>query len=422
MKVMLSRLKKALYFPCAAYFRFFARIQLKKWQPRVIVVTGSSGKTTLLHLIEAQLGTRGRYSHHANSSFGIPFDILGLSRKTFAQMEWLKLILLAPTRAYKKPFAQGIYIVEADCDRPGEGKFLASLLKPEVTLWLSLSRTHTVNFDKLIASGQFSSIEKAIAYEFGHFLATTHKLAIVNGDSPYIKDQFSRTKVKVKTINMQNNLAEYKVLNDRTEFTINAKTYAFSGLLPKEAFYSVAMSLHLAEYLGIATEDPFAHFQMPPSRGSIFAGIKNTVLIDSTYNNVPDATAAMLSAFDLYPKKPKWAVLRDMRELGLETEFEHTKLAKHIAKLNLDRVILVGQQLARHCYPILISTKVVAEKLQTQRDALNYLQSNIEGEEAILFKGILEGTVERLLENSADAAKLCRREKIWQIRRKRLGL
>src|SRR3990167_7667164 len=79
---MISKIKKFFYFPLAYYFRFFAQIRLSLWKPIIIVITGSSGKTTLLNLIESQIGDRAKYSHHANSSYGIPFDILGLKRET----------------------------------------------------------------------------------------------------------------------------------------------------------------------------------------------------------------------------------------------------------------------------------------------------------------------------------------------------
>ena len=126
---MINKLKKLFYFPIAYYFRFFAQIQLAIWKPTIIVVTGSSGKTTLLHLIESQLQDKARYSHLANSSYGIPFDILGLKRKNLIIDEWLYLFLLAPLKAFKKPYKEKLYVVETDCDRPHEGKFLADLLK-----------------------------------------------------------------------------------------------------------------------------------------------------------------------------------------------------------------------------------------------------------------------------------------------------
>src|SRR5688500_3716117 len=103
---MFRFLKRKLYFIVAYYFRFFAKIQLLLWRPRIIVVTGSSGKTTLLHLIESQLKGQARYSHHANSTFGIPFDILGLRRKNLLKYEWLYLFAAAPFKAFKRPYKE----------------------------------------------------------------------------------------------------------------------------------------------------------------------------------------------------------------------------------------------------------------------------------------------------------------------------
>ena len=73
-----------------------------------VLLTGipRSGKTTLLHLIESQLGDKVRYSHHANSSYGIPFDILDLHRNKLTADEWLGIFLLAPFRAFKKPLSK----------------------------------------------------------------------------------------------------------------------------------------------------------------------------------------------------------------------------------------------------------------------------------------------------------------------------
>ena len=66
---MAHALKTILYFPLAYYFRFFAKIKLKRWKPRIIVITGSNGKTTLLHLVAAQLAEKARCSHPANNSY-----------------------------------------------------------------------------------------------------------------------------------------------------------------------------------------------------------------------------------------------------------------------------------------------------------------------------------------------------------------
>src|SRR5712691_532805 len=99
---MLTSLKKRLYFVVASYFAFWAKIVLRRWQPRIIVVTGSSGKTTLLHLIEAQLGGKAIYSHHANSAIGLPFHILGIGANIEAKYEWFGRLLQAPFKAWRQ--------------------------------------------------------------------------------------------------------------------------------------------------------------------------------------------------------------------------------------------------------------------------------------------------------------------------------
>ena len=74
-----AKFKKRFYFVVAGYFRHFADKVFRRWHPRVIAVTGSAGKTTMLNLLEHEMGKRAHYSHDANSAFGISFDLLGLN-------------------------------------------------------------------------------------------------------------------------------------------------------------------------------------------------------------------------------------------------------------------------------------------------------------------------------------------------------
>ena len=270
---MINKLKKIFYFPLAFYFRFFARIRLVFWKPRIIVITGSSGKTTLLNLIESQIGNKAKYSHHANSSYGIPFNILGLERKTLSLLEWPILFILAPLKTFSPIPKENLYVVEADCDRPGEGKFLANLLKPEITLWTNSTRTHSMNFDSLVENEVFKNIEEAIGYEYGYFIEYTSKLAITNGDSEIIKKQLSRSKTKIIPITIKN-LLDYKVTLAGTEFKIEKKVFKFKQLLPKETFYSLKMCLDFLKYLELPVNQSFDKFTLPPGRSNLFKGIK----------------------------------------------------------------------------------------------------------------------------------------------------
>jgi len=421
---MIKRIKQIFYFPIAYYFRFWAQIQLSLWKPKIIVITGSSGKTTLLHLIEASLGDKARYSHHANSSYGIPFDILGMGRKDLTPNEWIFLFLLAPFKAFKASPKEKLYVVEADCDRPVEGKFLASLLRPTITLWISSSLTHSANFDYLVKNGRFASVEEAIAYEFGYFLEYTKKLVIVNGDSPLIQKQLERAKTSVKKVS-QKALTDYTINKDRTEFVIDNKKYSINFIVPKEVFYSIQMTNLLMKILDLPLDPNFTKFTLPPGRNSIFKGIKNTTIIDSTYNSTPDAVRSILGLFDKYEGKDKWIVLGDMIELGNEEKIEHEKLGKLISSMNLSKIILIGPRVSKYTFPKLNPKPTEGvEKFLMPKDGLDYILNNIKGEEVILFKGarFLEGIIEHLLLDKNDIKKLVRREKAWQNRRKAWGL
>lgn len=408
---LIVRIKRFLYFPLAYYFRFFAQIQLFFWKPRIIVITGSSGKTTLLHLLESQLGERAEYSHQANSSFGIPFHILGLKRKTLTPDEWPTLFLKAPFKAFPKIHSQNLYIVETDCDRVGEGKFLSTLLKPEVTIWLSSTKTHSVNFPK--------PIEENIANEFAHFLKYTSKKAFVNEDSRQIKNQLFKTNADIEKISLKD-LESYLISEDNTQFKIRGKIFKFKFLLPKEFAYQLETTIKILSYLRIPLDATFKNFKLPPGRSSKFGGIKNTTIIDSSYNADLESMKVMLKMFDQIPRERKWAVLGDMVEQGKLEKSEHEALAKVINLIRLDKVILVGPRLSKYTYPKLKS----AYKFDKPKDALNFLKKNLKGGEIVFFKGarFLEGIIEHLLENKDDVKNLCRQEKVWQDRKRAWGL
>src|SRR3989338_1096834 len=427
---MLGKFKKFFYFPFAYYFRFFAKIRLVRWNPYIIVVTGSSGKTTLLHLLESQIGERAKYSHFANSSYGIPFDILGLKRESLMFYEWIYLFIAAPFSIFKKNPQEHIYIVEADCDRPNEGKFLATLLKPEVTLWTSSTRTHSMNFDLLVKNGEFKTVEEAIAFEFGYFLEHSRKLCIINGDSNLIEKQLGRTKSHIEKVSVKN-IKDYEVLKDKTIFKIGQEAYEFNHLLPKEFFYAIAMSNVLFKKLNIKPDPTFKNFSLPPGRNSFFRGVKNTTIIDSSYNANLDSMTSVLNMFDNLTAEKKWVIAGDMLEQGEGQRQEHEKLAEVLSKIKSDKIILMGPRVLRYTLPKLKTqnSELKGESqniisFENPKEVLEYLKSNLKGGEFLLFKGarFLEGVIEYLLLDKKDIEKLPRREKVWQIRRRKFGL
>ena len=174
------KFKKRFYFLVASYFRFFANFAFQRWHPRVIAITGSVGKTTMLNLVEYTLGKRAHYSHDANSAFGISFDLLNLRGVTGSKFRWIYLFIAVPIKSIFYHHKEEFYVVEIDGERPHETEFLASWLKPEVTLWISLGLSHAVQFEQQVKDGVFENLDKAITHEFAMLPQYTKRLVILN--------------------------------------------------------------------------------------------------------------------------------------------------------------------------------------------------------------------------------------------------
>ena len=195
----IAKFKKRFYFVAARYFRFFANFVLKRWRPRVIAVTGSVGKTTLLHLIEHQLGPRAYYSHDANSAFGICFNLVGLKGITGSQLRWLYLFIAVPIRALFYRHKEEFYVVEIDGERPYETEFLASWLRPEGDTLGFARPSHAVQFEQEVKNGKFDTHEEAIAAEFATLPKYTTKQVYIDGDSELMRLATKNIQAKVLT-------------------------------------------------------------------------------------------------------------------------------------------------------------------------------------------------------------------------------
>ena len=120
----------------------------------------------------------------------------------------------------------------------------------------------------------------------------------------------------------------------------------------------------------------------------------------------------------------KWLIMGDIVDQGEITKEEHEKLAKLIADVKPEKVILVGKRTKKYTAPKLKTLGISAVATLDPRKALEYIEKSTKGGETLVFKGsqYLEWVIEKLLKNPEDAKKLCRREKAAVNRRKKWGL
>lgn len=421
--MIVAKFKKRFYFVGAKYFRHFANMVLKRWNPRIIAITGSAGKTTMLNLVEHEMGTRAHYSHDANSAFGISFDLLGLKGIRGSKLRWIWLFMATPFKGLFKRYKEKFYVVEIDGERPHEAEFLAEWLKPEVTIWVSIGRSHAVQFENVVENGKFKNLEEAISAEFANLPQNTKKLVYIDEDSKIMKTAVKGIKAKVISIK-KTALKKYVVYPDSTDFTYGDTTFHFDHPEPKDIAFNLLVLQDLMKYLKIPFKSDFTNVRLAPGRCSYFKGKKGINIIDSSYNAHLISMASILDMVKRMHAEHKWLIIGDMVEQGSITGEEHTKLAHLIADAKPEKIILIGRRTKKYTAPELKKLGVSAIATLDTRKALQYIESHIKGKETLTFKGsqYLEWIIEKLLADPKDAKKLCRREKAAVNRRKNWGL
>ena len=418
-----AKFKKRFYFVAAKYFRHFADRALQRWQPRVIAITGSAGKTTMLHLVEHEMGKKAHYSHDANSAFGVSFDLLGLKGIHGNKLKWIYLLVAAPFKSWFYRHKEKFYVVEIDGERPHEAEFLAKWLKPEVTIWVSIGRSHAVQFEKVVEEGKFKSLDEAIAAEFANLPKNTSKRVYIDAESKMMKVATEGIKAKVIPIK-KTDIKKYVVYPDSTDFTYGDTTFHFNHPEPKDIAFHLLVLKDLMKYLKMPFNADFSSIKMAPGRCSYFKGKKGVDIVDSSYNAHLISVASILDMTKRMHADHKWLVIGDIVDQGSITGEEHRKLAHLIADVKPEKVILVGKRTKEYTAPELKKLGVSAVATLDPRKALEYLERRITGKETLVFKGsqYLEWVIEKLLADPKDAKKLCRRDRGAVARRKSWGL
>jgi len=377
------------------YLKFFARLQLskvrfiqklKKRQLDIVGITGSAGKSSTLFACQAVLSSHFKIktNNGYNSESGLPLSIIGLKITDYNLLSWLKIVFLCPIKLLINWQSYDILILEMGVDSPAWPKnmdFLLSVAQPNIAIFLNVNSVHLVNFKNLDQIAQ----EKAK-------MVNSAKTAIINHQDRLVK----------------------KYTQNKNILNITPTKIKFDNFyLPDIYQISFGAALSLARIFNInyneAIKNIQTNFVLPPSRSSILDGIKNTTIIDSSYNSSPIACTELLKFLTTF-KTQKIAVLGDMRELGNSSQEEHQKIYD-LAIKSADLVISVGPETKKY-----FGDK--SKKFTYWWQAAEFLKDEIKGGETILVKGsqniiFLEELVKSILKNPKDSKKLCRQSPYW---------
>lgn len=444
-------MKKRLVSFVLWYLRFFAKLQIRKINPLIIGIGGASGKTSLSNFLYIIFSKkyRVRQGKGKNSETGIPLDILRVNIKGYSNADWLRAMLAIPIKVLTDWEKFDVYIAEMGIDSPVEPKnmsYLLKIIRPKIGVLTNISYEHSVYFDPLVENTSFTKREENIltltAEQEGLLLKSIDRngVAILNIDDENIAKVKSEVKAKAITISTKQKSADYFIENVKNfvdeidiHFVYKNRKHNLKipNPLPTHFSYSFVMAIAIANEHQIPIEESMKilqnNFSLPPGRMSVFKGIKNTVLIDSSYNNATLTPILDLLSFikEIGKQRRRIGIIGDMRELGTMSKALHEEVAKKILE-TLDIAILIGPLSSEFIVPVLKKNKFNYFAFSNFTASKKTIAELIKPKDMILIKGsqntlFLERAVEMLLNNPKDAVKLCRRGVHWdRIREKTL--
>lgn len=414
-----------------------ARLIIKKYKPQIVAVTGSVGKTStkdaIFSIMSSSFFVR-KSEKSFNSDIGIPLTILGCQNAWYDPIMWMRNIIIGLELIIFKTNYPKWLVLEVGADRPNDIKDVTKWLKPDVVVLTA--------FAKVPVHVEFFKDRDAVIREKRYLVeALKHNgILIVNGDDEdclKIKESSKNISIIYGTDKVSDLVAteikdyyseDGKVdgVTFKVQYEDNIVPIVIKGSLGAKSIYSslAAIAVGLSQKINIVKSgEGLLNLEISKGRMRILKGIKDTTIIDDTYNSSPVALAAALSSLnDIKPvsKGRKIAVLGDMMELGKHSVDEHYKAGKVIAEV-CDVLITVGirsRKMAEGALDSEMSEKKIFQ-FDTSLEAAKFLQELIKVNDIILVKGSQSTRMEKVVEEimlDVDKASelLVRQDKAWK--------
>lgn len=418
---------------------------LRVFKPKIILVSGSVGKTTtkdiIFHLLKKDNEVR-KSSKSFNSEIGVPLTILGLPNSWTSVIGWANNLWRGFCVVYKEKNYPKVLILEIGSDHPGDISSLLRWMKPDISVVTLLPDmpVHVENFaspeeirheDGLVVGALQSGgvfISNADDSNQGLLIdyAKSKSIAIIDFG---FKKSASIHSLKPKIRYAVNNGVERPA---GMHFEVKYKNEKYPVYVNGVLGHQVCSAVLAALACGVAHGRSMMHmaddmilFESPPGRMRIIEGLLGSTIIDDSYNSSPIALKAALETLDDVKGERKIAILGDMLELGEYSEDEHRTAGK-IARDVVNELVTVGKN-SRFIAEAAISSGLSESNVHQYLNAVeagNYVKSILKKGDVILIKGSqgsgesmirLERAVKVLMSDVSVAdTKLVRQEEEWQ--------
>lgn len=390
-----------------------AKMLIRRTRPQIVAITGSVGKTSVKDAVFAVLKTRmhARKSEKSfNSEIGVPLSVLGLPNAWNSPIRWFKNIIDGALLVIHPGEYPKLLVLEMGVDRPGDMDRLTTWIRPDVVVLTRLP-------DVPVHVEFFKTPERVI--EEKRKLVSALK---PDGVLVYNQDDEKVAEVAKETLQHSIGYSRYslspftasadKIIYDNGraagfEFLLThmdqVTLMRVNGSLGVQHAYNYAAAAAVASVFSISVEDTriaLLDHVPPPGRMRLIPGLKETIIIDDTYNASPAASERSLQTLkEIKGVKRRIAVLGDMMELGQYSVKEHERIGA-LAAGCADNLVTIGVR-ARGFAQGALQNGMSEKKILQFDDSLEAgreLQVLIKPGDVLLIKGSQSIRAERVVE------------------------
>jgi len=338
--------------------RKFAGLVLKKYKPVIIAVTGSVGKTStkeaIYHVLKTHFGeneVRRNYGNY-NNEIGVPLTIFGLETGGRSILRWLiRFIQIIFMIVFKQKYPSFL-ILEMGADRPGDIRYLVDFVRPKIGVITALG--------EIPVHVEFFHGPEEVAAEKRFLISSMNEngIAIINYDDEAVRAMTEGIRAKIITYGLKDR-AEVRAANYDLKVDINQNVsemnfkLEFSGSSVPAKLINVLGVQHLYSALAAASVgivlninlveivEALRDFRPLPGRMRMLKGIKNSFIIDDTYNAALLSMEAALESLKSFSNRRKIVVLGDMLEIGEYAPEAHRRIGRKAIEF-ADLIFTVG--------------------------------------------------------------------------------
>lgn len=375
-----------------------------------------------------------------NNQLGLPLTIIGERPQGIALFGWMGVLW----RGWRRSWQHGteypeILVLEYGADRKGDIAYLTSIARPHVAVITAVAPAHTEFFGSIedVAEEKCQLIRAlpddgvaVLNADDGrvHAMASVARGAVVTAG--YARDADVFVEDVQLSVHYDGAFLEgqrvselrctVRANNDRAEIVL-------TNVLGDGHVHAVILGVAAALQTGMPLQEianNLQSYQPMPGRLRLIAGVKQTLLLDDSYNASPAAVHAALEALvtiQMTGDRQRIAALGDMRELGALSEKGHRDVGAHVASLPIDLLVVVGEQ-ARNIARGALDAGMAQEHVYAYakvEEAGRFVQSRLQRGDAVLIKGSqgvrMEKMTKELMANPLQAPELLVRQSLsWQ--------